>query len=259
MWGDKTPRTLLFGEFYYMATQLAIVKRVMRRLREEIPNSITDNTYSIMVAEFLNDVNEQLQKKHMWSHRLFDVDFPTVASTHTYSLSASGAATTSTPTNEDSILIYDRHKRPMVFEDTVAASRNPLFERSWETMHRQQELSNYIQGQPSVFAIKKKQGGHGWEIRLEPVPDAVYTLTTRWYIPQAAFAVETSVDEDSDLNLPEHILYLGTLMLALNERGEEMGEPGNVIEQRFNNSVDEAVLTDKGPMIRDNQMEFVAD
>jgi hypothetical protein len=44
-------------------------------------------------------------------------------------------------------------------------------------------------------------------------------------------------DDSKKLRIPDRPVYLLALMYALNERGEEIGEPGNVAEMRYVNAL----------------------
>jgi hypothetical protein len=67
-------------------TYLNIVNEVLRRLREDEVSSVTQNTYSKMVGDFVNDAKQIVEDSHDWSALRTTVVVPTVADTTEYSL-----------------------------------------------------------------------------------------------------------------------------------------------------------------------------
>ena len=48
-------------------TYLNLVNNVLRRLREDEVSSVTDNTYSKMVGDFVNDAKKMVEDAWDWS------------------------------------------------------------------------------------------------------------------------------------------------------------------------------------------------
>ena len=48
-------------------TYLTIVNEVLRRLREDEVSAVTQNTYSKMVGDFVNDAKQLVEDAHEWS------------------------------------------------------------------------------------------------------------------------------------------------------------------------------------------------
>jgi len=59
--------------------------------------------------------------------------------------------------------------------------------------------------------------------------------------------------------MPHRPVYLGALYLALNERGEEMGEPGGKAEQRYRVALNSAIEADQKAKVRSEEYEAVRD
>ena len=51
-------------------TYLNIVNNVLRRLREDTVTTISANTYSAMVGDFINDAKQLVENAWDWSNRL---------------------------------------------------------------------------------------------------------------------------------------------------------------------------------------------
>jgi hypothetical protein len=59
--------------------------------------------------------------------------------------------------------------------------------------------------------------------------------------------------------MPSKILVLGATMLALNERGEELGEPGNIAERKFAAALAAEIELDRMRGVYPNQFEMFRD
>jgi hypothetical protein len=101
------------------------------------------------------------------------------------------------------------------------------------------------QQKPIYFSISKDQDGI--LVDLYEVPTAVRNWKMYFHAPQAEFTAGTEV-----LKVPyQPVVDLATLW-ALNERGEEIGEPGTTVEGRIH-----AILSDAVAMNgTDDQLAF---
>jgi len=93
-----------------MATQLALVNKVLRRLREDTVTTVSESTYSQLIAEFINDIKREMEDRALWAALHTDITTNTSSGTMTYDLSAS--------TTERSELLYDNDRWPRVFITT---------------------------------------------------------------------------------------------------------------------------------------------
>jgi hypothetical protein len=245
-------------------TQLQIVNRVLQRLREPQVTSVSANEYTQMLAGFLNDTMFTMCEGHDWTTFRTEVTFSSVADQTSYQLNIldtdGGAVTSGTPTNDESLLIYDAGNQPMVFDITAGATPFRLMQYDEDYrlgLHREGGVPKAAT--PHAFSAVMDYTGDirvGWKFSLYPTPTAVRNYTATFWIPQQELS--TNGDDDSTIiHLPPQPLFLGTLFLALNERGEEIGEPGNVAERRWLNALGaarEANMLSRG---RTNRYEFV--
>jgi len=220
-----------------MATQLQVVNKVLRRLREDTVTSIADSTYAQLIAEFVNDILREVQGAHQWSALLSEVTTAVSQSTAEYDLSAS--------INNDSDLLWamltttdKEHK--LTLTDFDELRRAYLYDPTQD------------EGEPSHFGIQNMT------MRVYPIPDASYTITSKWYVPQAELEVD-GTDDDTSITVPSSVVVLGAVYLAMNERGEELGEPGHIVERRYREALSEAILRDAGPRIFTNSWEAYRD
>jgi hypothetical protein len=64
-----------------------------------------------------------------------------------------------------------------------------------------------------------------------------------FWTPAPQLAVDGTTDA-TEVLLPDRPIFLLALMTALNERGEEIGEPGNLAERKFVNALSAAIERD---------------
>jgi len=209
-----------------MATQLQIVNKVLQRLRETKVTAITDGDYASLIAGFVNDAKEDLEDIWFWSVNETSVDTSITADgTRTYEISG---------TTDRSFLVRTlRDKLPVAFDATASEEQQledvPLKElQRWRNMYKGTVPSH---PNPTRFAVKPTSTGRSYSIELEQDSSTARTWRTFWYVPQAELAVDGTAISTSIL-LPERPIYLQALFYALNERGEEMGEPGSLFEQK---------------------------
>ncbi len=65
-----------------------------------------------------------------------------------------------------------------------------------------------------------------------------------FYVPQEDLSTSDNTDATTEITLPTLPVIMGAVYYALNERGEEIGEPGNVAERRYVQAVTAAVEND---------------
>jgi len=207
-----------------MATQLAIVNNILRRLRETEVSAITTGSYSALIATFVNEAKEQLEDMWFWTVNETSIDTSILADgTLTYDLTST--------TDRSFLQRYVLDNLPMAFDITAGEERQlfdvPLYERN-------RILNTWIgspddTATPEAFSIQPDSDGRGYTLALVYGSNTARTWRTFWYAPQAQLAVDGTADSTQIL-LPERPVYLRALWLAANERGEEMGEPGSMLE-----------------------------
>lgn len=232
-------------------TLLQIVNRVLRRLREDAVTDFSED-YTALIVDFIADIHAEVLDAHDWSVFDEEVTVTTVASQTEYDLSTAA----STPVTRESFLRYE-NDCPLVFyrKPTTDNQGHQLRQLSWQayvSMKNQNETDT--SDVPEYFAIT--QNDAGWRLALWPTPNNATTeINMQWWIPETAIAGETAATTDTVL-VPNRPLVLGALMMALNERGEELGEPGNMAEQRYYAALGVAKETDIQNAGRVNRYEF---
>ena len=221
-----------------MATQLQFVNKVLVRLREPTVSSVSSSDYAALIATFVNDAKNDLEDMWFWTVHEDEIDTTILADgTREYDLST---------TNDRSFLIrYIDDTRPLAYDVTASEEAQlrdmPLKElRHWRNSFKGTPDNL---AQPVRFAIKYASDGRGFGIELMQGSTTARSWRSYWYNPQSDLDID-GTDDAVVLLLPERPIYLRALFYAANERGEEMGEPGSILERLAANTAAAAMEID---------------
>ena len=227
-------------------THLEMVNRLLRRLREDPVTTVAENAYSQLIGQFVADAYELLQDDWEWEalrHRIV-VDLVSGQYVYKISDSVSGTGDVRTgyrlPTDESSLLFMEGCPQAWIYRDdaddgpeTVLTFMTPEAFRQRRAIDRDQDESY-----PYYFTINPQISADEVEIvaQVFPEPTQASVLELMFYTPAGRLEVDGTTDSTQIL-LPHQPLYRLALMDALNERGEEIGEPGNIAERNFLNAL----------------------
>lgn len=224
-----------------MATQLTIVNNVLRRLREDTVTSVADNAYSQLIAMFINDGMREVQEAYDWRMLDSSVHFSTVNGQTEYDLSATVDTTGDVvsggnTTNLDSMLRWDNSThRPMAFsydDSNQGEGCQMWLLQDHARGRRQLQDTDQTNEEPVHFSIHQLSDGAGLGASLWPTPNAVKYIVMTFWTPQAELAID-GTDDNTNILVPVAPVEAYAHMTAANERGEEIGEPGNLLERRY--------------------------
>jgi hypothetical protein len=244
-------------------TLLEIVNKVMRKLREEQVSDFSVE-YSAMVASFVADAHKIVVDYHDWSSMnkeiLFSID-STQASYSLYTGAPEIYVGSPAPTQESTLLMAD-NEHPLSYlyvshaEYSTGTPLHQLVLADPRYLYRMlSERNNYL-SRPAAFSYSPDSQNNGVIVTFDTVPDSTYFVAMKMFTPEAE--LDTS-NPALVIEAPWYPVYCGALMFALNERGEELGEPGNVAETRFNAALDRAKETDLLQQARPNRFEMYRD
>lgn len=212
-------------------TYLELVNDVLVRLREAQVGSVATNSYSTLIGKYVNDAKRMVEDAWDWESLLTSIDVPILVGTLTYTLST---------LNERARLLktVDNPYIPMAF-DTTSGDKFQLLLRPLDWVLEQVNLQNIPQYQdkPIFFAIRKLPGGVS--IFLLETPTATRTWTLYFIDPSDDLSADSDV-----LSIPYAPVVQIALDYALNERGEEIGEPGTTVQQKAFTHIANAVAID---------------
>lgn len=249
-----------------MATHLDIVNKVLKRMREDAVVSSTDTDYSSLVAQMVADAYEEVAEETDWQSLKHTVTVTLVPGQTEYNLSAYTTGTgdvdpaSSRLAKPDSVLEYVGYDYPnVVVRDTGTGYLAPT-EITGAAMRRvqMQDTTNQTDQWPSHFAVEPAETNESMTLTLWPEPTEAYTIQLTFFTSPDMLEDDGTTD-DTVLLVPERPVRHLSLVYALNERGEEMGEPGNMAESRYQRSLAGALEADQRSAERANALEWRRD
>lgn len=248
-----------------MATQLTLVNNILRRLREDTVTSVADNAYAQLVAMWLNDGIRDVSEAYDWSSLRHTINVAVAATTTTYDLSllVSGGGNVDNAdrvTTEGSLVRFDMYGRPLcfVYDDDTSTDVNVQLRLIDEDTRIQREALDTDQDDddPYFFSLAHTTTGDGFQITVYPIPALTRHLRITFTTPQAELAID-GTDDDTEVIVPRACVEAYVHLHAANERGEEIGEPGNMLERRYQNVLGGAIEAAMQADIRTNKYESV--
>lgn len=225
-----------------MATQLTLINNILRRLREDTVATTNENAYSTLIGMWINDGIRELSDKFAWKSLEHEITITLASGTSEYDLSALVSGGGDVPnaeraTTSESILMWDEStNKPVAFlfddaSDTDTNAQMRLITEE-DRYRKYQGDRDQTQIDPIDFSLKLKSDGDGYLFTVWPEPSAARTVRIKFWTPQSEIATDGTADST------EIIVHNATVeayahMVASNERGEEMGEPGNILERRY--------------------------
>lgn len=224
-------------------TVIEIVNKVLRRLREDQITSLSETDYAEMVTDFVVDIHKELLD-YDWSSMEHTINVPVDANQRVLDLSrneSDGGDVTdaSRVPTVDSIPIWAK-----VFDSSSTALGFPIdiaLPEDLDSLYYEYTTQRALY--PSAVSFRASPDRAGLEALLYPVPSVARHLRVRMWTPEDE--IDTTTDATRTLLVPWKPIYLGALYLALNERGEEVGEPGGLAERRYAKAAAEAKEADQ--------------
>lgn len=181
-------------------TYLEIVNSVLIRLREREVSSVTDNSYSKLIGQFVNDSKRQVEDAWNWN----------------------ALRTTLTATTIDGIYSYELNTANGRFRilDVINDTSNNFMENrdySWLNDKFLNSGTSTV-GSPKYYGINGQSADGDAYMDIYPIPDGVYEIRVNLVKPQSAL----SSDSDTIL-VPAEPVVLGAVARAIGERGEDGG------------------------------------
>jgi len=252
-----------------MATLLSTMRRIMLRLREDDPVASTDSDYTALIAEFIADSYDEVCEAHAWESLRHTVKVDLVADTDTYDLTRTvadggGVRNSTDVATGDSELQWTDSNIPDIYlfdsDSDIDAERLIWTSREMMTRLKNRDRTD-TDDDPSYVTLYVAPGSTGVPrlyMQVYPIPAAarVVELTL---ITQPTTLESDGTDDATILKVPSRPVYLLALMYALNERGEEIGEPGNIAERRYIDSLGAAIEKDISAAQRANRYDWKRD
>lgn len=180
-------------------TYLQAVNSVLRRLRESEVSTVSENAYSKMIGELVNDSKSSVEAAFGWNALSDTLTAVTTADIFSYVLEGSGV-------------------RFRVI-DAINDSKNLFMQvapTSWMTQQFMQDSPT--RGAPTYFNFNGQDANGDTLVDVFPVPDSAYTLRFNVMLPQEPLSADTDL-----IKVPGDVVILNAFARAVVERGEDGG------------------------------------
>lgn len=244
-------------------TILEVVNSVLRRLREDTVADLSD-PYAMLIAEFVADIHKEVVDAHDWSFMDRGVLFQIGTGRTAYNVGLGSADLYAgyTGLSEGAQLRYKEDTQPVAcLYETIDDANNgytliDLSEASESRVDAAIRNRNGGAARPDEFSFVRTRDYPLGQIRFNTNPDATYFAYFKFHDPEPELDLSVPSYE---ILAPSKPIVLGATYLALNERGEEMGEPGHVAEQKYRVALSAEIERDRLRLGRTNQYEFARD
>jgi len=180
-------------------TYLQLVNSVLRRLREEQVTTVSQNSYSALVGEFVNDAKRTVEDAYDWTALRTTLPIATTDSSYTYSLTGS-------------------QNRSKVLSVTNTTSKLFLQYRGTDWMNNVFLTVADSKSVPQFYNFKGIDANGDNTVDVYPEPNGVYNLDFNVVLRTADFTT------DSDkLTVPSAPVIQIATALGARERGETGG------------------------------------
>jgi hypothetical protein len=229
-------------------TYLQLVNQVLTNLREQTVTTVSQTVISNLVGQFINQAKEKVEDSFSWNVLTTHLSFNTIGDQTDYILD--GTSTTPTVTtdtgrfcNERTSIIVDQNARPMVFDVTLASQGSVTqldrIPRETQIGFAYTATSN---GRQLPYLFSYTNENFVPTLRLYRNPDDNKIIDVWCTIPQ----VELASDTDTIL-VPFRPVVTFATALALDERGEELGQDSELYYTTFSAELLRAQLLDANP------------
>jgi hypothetical protein len=215
-----------------MKTYLQLVNEVLKRLREDQVSTVDSSTYSTLIGTFVNDAKREVE--NAWNWQVLKQPYIVTPDGLTHSFDITGL------TDPDARLAYDSCGQAMVY-DVKASDEFQLNEVPYDYIVGQYLTdpdSFTSNDKPTFFAVNKDSDGQ-WKVYFNGICALDRSYWVYFYVPQDELESDSTV-----IRVPWRPVAHLALLYALDERGEEIGEPGSKAWMRYDNSLSDAISMD---------------
>jgi hypothetical protein len=213
-------------------TYLQLVNSVLRRLRETEVSSVSDNAYSKMIGDFVNDAKRNVEDAYNWNALYDTLSATTSTDVFNYVLTGSG----------------QRFRVVDILNETKSAFLEEVATTKMTELH----LFAPSKGSPFYYNFNGVDSNGDTQVDLYPTPDGAYTLRFNVVLPQPLLTNNTDV-----VKVPyEPVIFLAYAK-ALAERGEDGGLASNEAAQLYRQSLADAIAIESGRYSEESQFYWV--
>lgn len=203
-------------------TYLQLVNKVLTRLREDTVETVSQNTYSALVGEFVNDAKRIVEDAWDWSALRTTLTVTTTADIFNYSLTGSGNRIELLDVINDSSNFFMKYRDSHWFNKTFL-------------------VDEPASGSPMYYGFNGIDVNGDTAVDLSPIPDAAYSLRFNCILRTP----ELSADTDT-VAIPTLPIIHMAVALAVAERGEAGGQSAAELLSFAKSLLNDAIALDAG-------------
>lgn len=203
-------------------TYLELVNSVLIRLREGEVSSVSDNSYSKLIGEFVNDAKRTVEDAYNWNALTETMSATTANDVFNYVLVGSGTR----------------------FRMLNAINDTSNFFMGYKTGAEMDDLylnQTVLKGSPRYYNFNGVDSNGDTQVDLWPKPDGAYTLRFNMIIPQTKLTVNST-----QLLVPAEPVILLAYAKAIAERGEDGGLAANEAYALYKQSLTDHISIEAG-------------
>lgn len=212
---------------------LQLTNSVLNRLREDEATSVNDNSYTKLVARWINDSKRQVEDAYNWNSLSETLTAVTGADVFNYVLEGTG----------------QRFRVIDVLNDT---SNCFVQNASTRWMDQRFLLTTAQKGSPRYYNFNGTNVDGDTQVDLYPIPDGVYNIRFNVIRPQVELVADADV-----LLVPHEPVILGAYARAIAERGEDGGVQSNEAYALYSQSLADAISLESGRYVEEQQWDWV--
>lgn len=203
-------------------TYLQAVNAVLRRLREDEVATYTENDYSKLIGDYVNEAKREVEDSWNWIQLRNTIQVATVADTYSYALTGAG----------------NRFRTLQVINDTEDLE---LRLASYQWMNKQFTMigSGAQTGSPTFYDINGSNSNGDPYVNFYPIPDGVETINFNMITPQDDLS-----DDSTIITVPSWPVILGAHAKAISERGEDGSTMFAEVMNNYSNALSDAIAID---------------
>lgn len=218
-------------------TYLQLVNKVLGLLREAQVPAVSGD-YALLIGEYVNQAKEKVENAWKWRALQMTYVIPNVSRTSSL---VSGGPISPVPSrypDERAYLLRDKRSRPLVFDSTIPTNTYQL--REYTTP---QGIYNDLPGAGATFTNIPDGfyfvAGQSPSLILTQTPNPSRSITLVMVVPQDEFTLGTET-----LLVPWRPVVSLAYALANDERGEELGQDGQLLFNKANDDLAVAIGRD---------------
>lgn len=205
-------------------TYLGVVNKVLTRLRITNVATVTENTYSTLIGQFVNDAMREVEDAWDWTRLETTINVSLVVGDTQYTLTGAG----------------ERFRIPdpaeLIWNDSQELYMQPRPIEYIREMNRQSGVTNNT---PMFYAFDGEDSSGDPTFSVTPPASETDTLNVDVIVPTAELT-----DDADTINVNWYPIYLRAYAMAVSERGEDGGNNYSEVDLLADRALQDAIAQD---------------